>query len=230
MTNIQTIHWHPLPTPEAVAAEAANRILAAADEAIAQRGRFRLVLAGGRTPQATYRLLAEVDADWRRWEIYFGDERCLPPDHAQRNSRMARDSWLDRVDIPAGQVHIIPAELGPEEGARRYEPLVAAALPFDMVLLGLGEDGHTASLFPGHRHLAGKRVIPVHGAPKPPPQRISLSATALGQAGRILAMVTGSAKRDAVDRWQKGQAIPIATIMPLGRFDVLLDAAAEAEK
>lgn len=221
-----TPNWHTLPTPAAVADEAASRILAAASEAIAQHGRFRLVLAGGRTPEAAYRLLAAADADWRRWEIYFGDERCLPTGDLQRNSRMAANAWLDRVNIPAAQIHIIPAESGPHEGARRYEPLIAAALPFDLVLLGLGGDGHTASLFPGHRHPPGRLVLPVTGAPKPPPERISLSAAALGRARRVLVLVTGRDKRAAVARWKSGQPLPVAAIAPLERLDVLLDTAA----
>ncbi|MFM1891518.1 MAG: 6-phosphogluconolactonase, partial [Pseudomonadota bacterium] len=143
-----TVDWQVLPDAAAVAQAAAVEISAAAAAAIAARGCFRLVLAGGRTPAAAYRLLRATPQDWARWEIYFGDERCLPPDAAERNSQLALATWLRHVAVPAGQIHVIPAELGAEQAAARYAPIVAAAAPFDLVLLGIGEDGHTASLFP----------------------------------------------------------------------------------
>lgn len=228
MTKNPIIHWHQLPEAAAVAQNAASRILAAASEAIAQRGVFRLVLAGGRTPEATYRLLAVAETDWHRWEIYFGDERCLPVGHPDRNSTMAAKTWLDHVSIPREQIHMIPAERGPIEGARLYEPMVAAALPFDLVILGLGEDGHTASLFPGHHHPEESLVVPVTGAPKPPAERVSLSAKALSQARQLLVLVTGREKQRALREWKAGRNIPIARIIPLERLDVILDAEANS--
>jgi len=223
MTKGQHITWHRLADPAAVARDAAARILKAADEAIAQRGTFRLVLAGGRTPEATYRLLAGADADWSHWEIYFGDERCLPADHADRDDTMAARAWLDHVDIPRQRIHIIPAGLGPTEGALRYAAEISAALPFDLVILGLGVDGHTASLFPGHDHPEQKLVVPVTNAPKPPSERISLSAKALSQTRQVLVLVTGKEKRHAVARWKAGENIPIAGIVPSGPLEILLD-------
>jgi 6-phosphogluconolactonase len=223
MTRNQLIIWHHLANATAIAREAAARILKAADEAIAQRGIFRLVLAGGRTPEATYRLLAKADANWRRWHIYFTDERCLPPEHQDRNSTMAANVWLDHVDIPQQQIQIIPAELGPTEGALRYAAKIAAALPFDLVILGLGEDGHTASLFPGHVHPEEKLVVPVTNAPKPPPERVSLSAKALSRTRRVLVLVIGEEKRDAVARWKTGGDIPIARVTPSEPLETLLD-------
>ena len=109
----------------AMCAEAAARTLAAATEAIERRGRFVVVLAGGNTPRALYESLRGADADWARWHVYFGDERCAPADDPERNSLMAASAWLDHVPIPAAQRHPIPAELGPLEAARRY----AATLP-----------------------------------------------------------------------------------------------------
>ncbi|MDK2848383.1 MAG: 6-phosphogluconolactonase [Desulfuromonadales bacterium] len=223
MPEDQHITWHRLADSAAVARDAAVRIQQAADEAIAQRGTFRLVLAGGRTPEATYRLLADTDADWPHWEIYFGDERCLPADHADRNDTMAARAWLDHVDIPRQRIHIIPAGLGPTEGALRYAAEISAALPFDLVILGLGVDGHTASLFPGHDHPEQKLVVPVTNAPKPPSERISLSAKALSQTRQVLVLVTGKEKRHAVARWKAGENIPIAGIVPSGPLEILLD-------
>jgi 6-phosphogluconolactonase len=221
MTNNQNVIWHRLADADAVARNAADRILAAAQEAIARHGRFRIVLAGGRTPEATYRLLAKADADWRRWHIYFGDERCLPPLHPERNSTMASRAWLDHVDIPRQQIHIIPAELGPADAATCYEPVIAAALPFDLVLLGLGEDGHTASLFPGHVHPEARPVVPVYNAPKPPAKRVSLNACALSQTGQVLVVVTGVEKREALGKWQKGEKLPISTITAMHKLVVI---------
>jgi len=220
--------WHVLNDADAVAAQAAQRILHAASRAIDERGLFRIVLAGGRTPEAAYRLLVGADTDWSRWEIYFGDERCLPVDDADRNSRMAARALLDSVTVPAANIHPIPAEMGAEAAAGDYEPVVRTALPFDLVLLGIGEDGHTASLFPGQQHPADRLTHAVHNAPKPPPDRVSLSAGALGEARAVLVLVTGAGKRAAVQGWRAGEPLPIAEISGAAPVEVLLDKAAQA--
>lgn len=218
--------WRVLPDARAVAGAAVECLRAAARDAIAARGCFRVVLAGGRTPEATYRLLAEREADWERWEIYLGDERCLPPEHAERNSGMIGRALLSRVPLDQARVHLIPAELGPEEGAQRYAPRVAAAVPFDLVLLGLGEDGHTASLFPGHPLDPEAWVVAVRGAPKPPPERVSLGRRSLRDARRLLVLATGADKREALRNWRAGRRLPIAQVCRGRRVTVLLDAAA----
>lgn len=220
------VRWHVFEDAQAVAREAARRVLDSAHQAIGARGVFRVVLAGGRTPEQCYRLLAGSEADWARWAIYFGDERCLPPDDNERNSQMASRAWLDHVPIAAARVHSIPAERGAAEAARAYTSAVEAALPFDLVLLGMGEDGHTASLFPGRAHADGELVHAVHDAPKPPPDRVSLSAAALNDAHTVIALVTGQGKRNALDRWKAGEPLPIAAIGGRAGVDVLLDRAA----
>ncbi len=113
-----------------VAAEATRHILARAREAVVSRGHFRIALAGGTTPLAVYRLLAKASADWAAWQVYFGDERCLPPDHSERNSLSATLALLGRVSIPQNNVFPMPAELGPEAAAASYAPVIEAALPF----------------------------------------------------------------------------------------------------
>ena len=220
--------WHMLDDPDAVAVQAAKRILQSASRAIAQRNLFRIVLTGGHTPEATHGLLVGANTDWSRWEIYFGDERCLPSDNAERNSVMAARTLLDSVAIPAANIHPIPAERGAEAAAGEYESVIRATMPFDLVLLGIGEDGHTASLFPGQQHPTDQLVHAVHNAPKPPPDRVSLSVRALSEAREVLVFATGAGKRDAIRAWQTGEPLPIAEIGGLGPVDVLLDSAAQA--
>jgi len=216
-------YWQVLEDAEAVAREAARRVLHVADRALAETGTFRLVLAGGRTPALAYRLLVDAETDWSGWQIYFGDERCLPVEDPERNSVMAVDAWLGQVPIPAENIHPMPAERGAQAAAAAYEPAIRDALPFDLVLLGMGEDGHTASLFPGHSHPRGPLVLAVHGAPKPPPDRVSLSLEALNNAREVLILVTGAGKREAVQRWRAGEDLPVAGVRGRSGVAVLLD-------
>jgi 6-phosphogluconolactonase len=213
-----------LSDPPAVAAAAADIVLERARAALGERGAFRLVLAGGSTPTAAYRRLAGSDAAWSGWHIYHGDERCLPTDDPERNSRICDDAWLARVPIPRPQMHVIPAEQGAEAAAAAYGPVVADALPFDLVLLGMGEDGHTASLFPGRTIASEPLVIPVHDSPKPPPDRVSLTPRALCATDLVLVMITGAGKADALRRWRQGETLPIAAVVAGARSLVLVDA------
>lgn len=224
MSKLQQIcRWHNFPDAAALQQAAAERILRAAAQAGARRGVFRIVLAGGTTPRGVYALLRESAADWAAWQVYFGDERCLPPSDPERNSRMAASAWLDHVAIPPGRIHPIPAELGAEPAAAAYARELAGVGEFDLVLLGLGEDGHTASLFPGQawgEAPGAPAVLPVSGAPKPPPQRVSLSARRLSQAREVLFLVSGAGKRQAVADWRAGKAIPAGAIMPGSGVDI----------
>ncbi len=224
--NAGATRWHVYADAAQVAQQAAGRILTGASRAIAEHGVYRIVLAGGRTPEQAYQRLRNADTDWSRWQVYFGDERCLPPRDPGRNSTMAARAWLDHVPIPREQIHPIPAELGAEAAARAYAQLIRRARPFDLVLLGMGEDGHTASLFPGRTYPEDEDVHAVHDAPKPPPDRVSLSRRALGDAREILILVTGEGKREALRRWRAGEPLPVASIHGPTGVDVLLDRAA----
>ena len=215
--------WHILETAGQVALAAYQHILKSAEQAIADHGTFKLVLAGGSTPEKVYCLLAQADADWSHWYIYYGDERCLPADHADRNSLMATQAFLEKVAIPDAQILTIPAELGPESAAKKYQQIVANALPFDMVLLGMGEDGHTASLFPGHQHREDELAHAVYNSPKPPPERVSISAKALSNTQQLIFLITGANKREAVKNWRSGQDLPVATINPENPIDIYID-------
>ena len=205
---------------EEVAAAAADIVTAEI-----RSGARTLVLAGGSTPRRCYQLLAEEEVEWGRLTILFGDERCVPPDDPQSNYLMAREALLDRVTPMS--VHRMPGELGPDAAAALYEPVVAALRPLDLVLLGLGPDGHTASLFPGHQSLQEDKrlVLPVRGAPKPPPDRVTLGLATLREARRILFLVSGRDKADAVSRARKGQ-VPASMVF---RADWLIDRAAAGE-
>ena len=187
------------PDADALATAVADLVAGAVRAAPA----LRLALAGGTTPLRAYERLARMDLPWGRVSVFFGDERCVSPEDPDSNYRAAREALLDHVAPLA--VYRMPGELGPEAGAELYEPLVLAH-PLDLVLLGIGPDGHTASLFPGHPALrAGGHVVGVRDAPKPPPDRISLTLHALREARRVVMVVSGADKRDAFERAQRGE-------------------------
>ena len=219
----RTLRWHVYSDADALAARVAHILLRIAEEAIHTRGRFKIVLAGGRTPRAIYERLGETYAEWTAWDIYFGDERCLPPEHHERNSHMAEKAWLQHVSIPRQQIHPIPAERGSDAAAEAYRSAITPILPFDVVMLGLGEDGHTASLFPGHSSSAEALVVPVHDAPKPPAERVSLTCRSLSRARQVFFLVTGSSKQPAIKAWLNGEPIPAAAIVPEDGVDIFLD-------
>jgi 6-phosphogluconolactonase len=212
--------WKRFESIECLRHGVCEAIVKSAEEAIAERGQFSIVLAGGNTPRAVYRLIRELDLDWSKWHIYHGDERCLPVNHEDRNSLMVEQVWLHYVDVPTSQVHDIPAELGPIDGAKAYAQTLSAAPAFDMVLLGLGEDGHTASLFPNHALDNTADAVPVFNSPKPPAERITLSQNRLNNTRQVIFIVTGSGKQEAVDNWRKGIAIPATLIAPENGVDV----------
>lgn len=221
----QVVRWHASPNEKAFRQQAVDTILGAAKTAIHERGRFDIVLAGGGTPRRVYEALRETATDWAAWHVYFGDERCLPENDAERNSRMANEAWLSHVAIPAAQIHPIPGEAGASIAAAVYAATLSDVGEFDLVLLGLGEDGHTASLFPGHDWgTAPEDTLPVFDAPKPPPERVSLSAPRLSRARKVLFLVSGESKRQALTEWRSGKPLPAAAIRPANGVDVLLSA------
>jgi 6-phosphogluconolactonase len=181
-------------------ARAAARIALELTKAIGERGQASLALAGGTTPKATYDALAGLPLDWSKIDVFFGDERCVPPDHSDSNYRMAKAALFDRVTIPSERIHRMQGELGDRDAAARaYE----AELPerIDVMVLGIGEDAHTASLFPGSPALREetRRVLPVTG-PKPPPERLSLTPPVLRAARTCLVLGSGAGKAEPVRR------------------------------
>lgn len=223
-----------LPDANAVARAAAEIIVADARAALADRGRFSLVLSGGSTPKLLYTLLASEHAaslDWSKVDVYFGDERCVAPDHPDSNFRMAGAAMLAALPVA---VHRIPAELGPRVAAQIYCGVLPGASPmFDVVLLGMGADGHTASLFPGH-DFAADRGYQVTPATAPPgfavPDRVSLTRDALGSSRRVLALITGKDKAARLAEVLRERAsgiptFPMSRIRPEG-VEFLIDEAA----
>ncbi|MHB1091589.1 6-phosphogluconolactonase [Thiobacillus sp.] len=207
--------WRVFDSVEMLVPQLADALCAEAGMAISARGAFHLVLAGGSTPRALYRALAHRSSGDARWHVWYGDERCLPPDHAERNSIMAETAWLAASHIPPENRRPIPAERGASEAASVYAGWLKEVGDFDVVLLGMGEDGHTASLFPDHdwgEAPGSTDALAVQGAPKPPPERVSLSVARLNRSQRVWFVITGSGKRHALRRWASGETLPVGAV------------------
>jgi 6-phosphogluconolactonase len=226
----------------------AERLVTLARDAIAAQGRFLLALAGGSTPRRLYELLSKppfVDRiDWSRTHVFWGDERGVPPDHPASNYRMAREALLDRVPIPKENVHRIHGEDDPKRAAEDYERLLRGffgpnegppARSFDEVLLGMGADGHTASLFPGAPPLTeGRRWVMAQHVEQPEPMwRITLTPVVLNAAADVSFLVAGAAKAqrlwDVLEGGPRDEALPAQLIRPNdGALHWWVDAAAGA--
>lgn len=215
-----TTRWQLFNSQEMINQATTQRILDAANEAIRKYGSFLIVLAGGSTPKSVYQLLAKANADWANWHIYYNDDRCLPIDHPERNSLMAAQAWLQHVAIPKSQIFDIPTEFGNVEGAKAYAATLKGLRAFDLVLLGLGEDGHTASLFPNQVVDNSADAVPVFDAPKPPADRVTMSQHRLNNTHEVIFLVTGVGKQEAVDHWRQGMNIPATLIKSPNGVDV----------
>lgn len=217
--------WRVFADVDALVAELSAALCAEAAAAIAARGTFHLVLAGGTTPLALYRALARLQAGDARWHIWYGDERCLPVGHPERNSGVIEAAWLAASHIPSENRRPIPAERGSQEATTVYAEWLAGVADFDVALLGMGEDGHTASLFPGHSW-DGADALAVYDAPKPPPERVSLSAARLSRSQRVWFVITGAGKCEALARWKNGERLPVSAIHGKQQTVAWLDQAA----
>jgi len=236
-----------LPIPAALADEAARRFADLAQAAIQHNGRFTVALSGGSTPRALYQRLAQppfsTTIDWGKVLVFWSDERFVPPDSEDSCFRMARETLLDYVPIPAANIFLVPTVGGtPERAAGAYaETLVAqfdSETPrFDLILLGIGPDGHTASLFPGHPEPSApsdQLVIAVHNAPKPPPTRISFTYKVLNAAENVIFLVAGADKAGTLREVLRGPLaiaqLPAQGVRPVdGKLVWLVDAAAASE-
>lgn len=228
-----------VPNPAALAAEGAERFVTAAQEAIAGRGRFAVALSGGHTPEAMFRLLAQEpyrsQVQWEKVQIFFGDERCVPPDSDQSNYHMARETLLRHVPIPGDNVYRIRGEIDPNEAAIEYGQMLKEKFGdggLDLVLLGMGPDGHTASLFPETEalHEAKHRSV-ANFVPKLNAWRVTLSAPFINRARRVMFLVAGADKAQRVAEVLEGPRdplrLPSQLIQPVsGELAWILDAQA----
>lgn len=216
--------WVKFDTAQDVAAAAADAIQEHARHAIKLRGEYKLVLAGGTSPLASYKILAGRDLEWDKWKLFYGDERCLPVDDAERNNQIIASTGLTEF---VDKHYVIPSELGSVKGAESYQSKISDQLPFDTVLLGMGEDGHTASLFPGldwQVKQDGQLTQAVHNAPKAPAERISLTLSALQNCFQMLVLVSGKSKREAVQQWQHGNRLPVVEVSDVKQATVYVEA------
>lgn len=193
----------------ALARAASEHLVTLATEAVSSDGRATIALSGGTTPRATYALLATTEfsarVDWPRVHVFWGDERCVPPDHPDSDYRMAREALLDHVPIPADNVHRIQAELGPAEAAQDYEQTLRSffaepRLPrFDLILLGMGVDGHTASLFPGKESLREQtRWVVESYVEELDSWRVTLTPPVINAAAQITFLISGESKAETL--------------------------------
>lgn len=205
--------------------DAARR--AAAAMAAAARTGGSISLAGGNSPRRAYELLAATPGiDWSHVHLWFGDERCVSPDDSESNYRMARETLISHIDIPAANVHRMRGEDDPDAAAAAYASEIDG-LSLDVALLGLGPDGHTASLFPGSPALAVRdRAAVAVTASKPPPRRITLTLPVFERAASILILAPGESKADAIAAVRHGPdpRYP-ASLLPADRTTILTDAA-----
>jgi 6-phosphogluconolactonase len=196
-----------------------------------------VALAGGTTPERCHELLAPLVQDWSHVHVWLSDERAVPPDDDDSNFKMVQRSLLDRIDIPAANVHRVLGELGADEAADAYEAEIRATVPagpdgvpaLDVIMAGMGPDGHTLSLFPGHPELeiTDRLVVGLHDSPKPPPDRITFTLALIAAAPRTLLLVAGEGKRDAAARCVAGPdpSTP-ASMLAVGNLEIVLDEAA----
>jgi 6-phosphogluconolactonase len=228
-----------LPTPTAVAEALADRTAATLRAALAEQPRVTLCLTGGSTPVPAYERLGHAEGiEWDRVHVFWGDERSVPPEHPDSNYAMARRTLLEPAGIPDSNVHRMPGECPAEEGAAVYEQALAQFfgdnLWFDVLHLGMGDDGHTASLFPGSPALdeQDRRVVSTQSPPASAVRdRLSLTFPALAKARLCLVAAAGAAKRDAfvdvLDAYdgQGDDAPPVARVEPEGDLVWLVDRA-----
>ncbi|MGI8730169.1 MAG: 6-phosphogluconolactonase [Solirubrobacteraceae bacterium] len=219
------------PDAEAVAHHAADTLAWRIGDARKAGREVHIALAGGTTPRRAYELLADIEGSWKHVHLWLGDERCVPPDDPDSNARMVRESLYLNARAEPPSLHLLPSPEVPEDAAWLYGLAIREAVPdlaFDIVLLGMGPDGHTASLFPGHPALraAAAPCVAVREAPKPPPERVTLTLPLLRRARHTLLLVTGSDKREALARTLAGEeTLPLA-LLGEGLDEVACDAAA----
>lgn len=232
-----------LNEPQELFVHAAEEIAHVAGEAVCTHGEFTISLSGGSTPAATFELLAtrfQYSVDWKEVQFFWGDERCVPPDNKESNYGMADRTLLSKIELRPEQVHRMRGELAPEQGALDYEEnlrrsfsIGADELPrFDLILLGLGDNRHTASLFPGNPAIhESKRMVVAVDVDAEPRQRLSFTPPIINNALRVMFLVAGKNKaeavRDVIEGPRDPDKFPAQIVAPLdGELIWFLDAGA----
>lgn len=248
MPKTLKIKYYVEPDAAALARHAAQYFVEMVEEAVALRGRARIAISGGSTPKAAFELLADPAQGWRarmpwnKLDLFWVDERCVPPDDAESNYRMTREAMLDRVPLRSSQIHRMEGELDPEAAAARYESdlrntfrLEGAESPrFDLVALGMGDDGHTASLFP-HTEAINEmsRLVTANHVPQKNTWRITLTWPVINDARSVFFLIGGAAKAQILHEVFTGpkdpERLPSQLIWPSsGILTLILDKAAAA--
>ncbi len=218
------------PNAVGLARESAFHFIDCANEAISEHGRFVVALAGGSTPRALYQTLATVELvpriEWEKVHVFWGDERCVAPTHEESNYRMAFETMLRHLPIPVKQIYRMEGELEPKEAAKTYDTRLKNFFGqytprFDLILLGLGDDGHTASLFPGTKALSEtKSWVVANYVRKLSSWRLTMTARLINQAANVTFLVSGDGKGEALQRVLAGrytpEEIPAQMIRPEG--------------
>lgn len=227
------------PDVNSIAREAAERIVALSEDAIESRKRFSMALAGGSTPKALFMLLASAEfvtrLDWPAIDLFFGDERCVPKDYPDSNYRLAYETLISKVPIPLDNVYRIRGEIDPEESAKEYGLMLKEHLGdggLDLILLGMGDDGHTASLFPGTKAVTERehRVVANYAEKSTTGKswRVTMTAPFINRARNVIVMLAGASKADRLREVLEGprdpERLPIQLIAPItGRLTWLID-------
>lgn len=218
--KLNSMHkWYVSESHDKASQAAADYIANLVSIRLIKKDSCHIALPGGNTPGQCLEYLAEKNLRWENCHWYLGDERCYEKGHEERNDVMLEKVFWSRIDKT--NLHKIPAEKGAEQGASVYRSLIDASATLDIVFLGLGEDGHTASLFPGNPALDDPRsVVPVFNSPKPPSERVSLGVETLKKAGNRIILSTGSAKAEIIKRIRQGEDYPVNRI---GSIDWFVD-------
>lgn len=232
------------PTPDAVATAAAHQFVDLAQDAIEERGRFTVALSGGSTPKLLYHLLAQepfrTQIEWQNVYLFWGDERYVPHDHPDSNYRMVCETLLDHVSLPTEHVFPVPTDQDPADAEATYTKYLtdtfgdAPTYSFDLVLLGMGDDGHTASLFPGTDVIDARQWVKVYEVDEAHGRRMTLTPTILNLARQVTVLVTGAGKAQRLAKVLGGERdphrLPIQSIQPkTGEIMWFLDEAAATE-
>ncbi len=235
------LHLEVLDTPEAVTERALEVFLTTVQEAVQKQGRCSVALCGGSTPQALYAQLAlRSGVPWAQVHFFFGDDRYVPHDHPNSNYRMVQEVLFSKAPIPLENIHPMPTGKTAAEDAQAYAATLADYFRpepprFDLILLGMGNDGHTASLFPGDESLEATGVVTVahprlsEEAIATAPVRLTFTFSTLNQAHKVLFLITGKAKQKILAQVLKGEGgFPAGRVRPLGELLFIIDRAASS--